>query len=464
MATTLGFVFGGAFWGSSLLWVPLSVGAQFSWAFPGYLLLLLILCSLSGAFGWMAHHLYRVRGLPLSLAVPVAWVGVEWLKAHFPLGLSFPWLGLAVSLTDWPEFLVLAELGGEAAVAFWLASVNALAAEAVLSPGARKSLRRWTLIAALVLLPSVGGWIRAETLPLEDGPLVLAVGTGRFPELPGDPPEDGLDALAQIRREISGLKRGRVDLVVLPEGLVPLPLGDEEAWEARRALRELVAEVGAPIVFGALGRTGSVAGEGEETNSAFLMSVDGEVNQRYDKVRLVPGMEAGSYARGREGETFRVGEWVAVPLICYESLFSGIARRGRRAGAHFLLNLSSDIWFGREGSLLGSLFLHQHPAHLVLRAVETRTSVARAAKGGFTLLLDPAGRKIAQVVPSGGGSVQGRLPVYRGSTVFSRTGDWVGLGSFLLGLTLLGGSFWAGRMKEKGAGWSRPPNYRPGPG
>lgn len=463
-ATTLGFIFGGVYWGAALVWVPVSVGPHFAWAFPGYLLLLLILCGLSGAFGWFVHFLHKVRGLPLSLAVPLAWVGVEWLKAHFPLGLSFPWLGLAVSLTEWPEFLVLAELGGEAAVSFWLAGVNALVAEAVLGPGSRRTLRRWILIASLILVPSAGGWIRSETLPLEDGLLVMAVGTARPPELPGSPAMEMRNALLQVGREISGQEPGTLDLVVLPEGLVPFPLNGEEAGEAIGVLRELAREVGAPLVFGARGGTDSRVGEGEETNSAFLMSTEGTVGQRYDKVQLVPGMEAGSYARGKERGAFRLGNWAAVPLICYESLFSGLARRGRRAGADVLLNLSSDIWFGGDGSLLGSLFLHQHPAHLVIRAVETRTPVVRSAKGGFTLLLDPGGREVAHVVPPEGGSVKGRLPVFRGLTVYSRTGDLVGLGSFLLCLMLLGGSLWAGRRNEKGTGRAGPPNYRPGLG
>ena len=147
--------------------------------------------------------------------------------------------------------------------------------------------------------------------------------------------------------------------------------------------------------------------------------------------------------------TFRIGGWVAAPLICYESLFSEAARQGSRAGAQFLVNLSSDVWFGGEGSWLGSRFLGQHPAHLVLRAVETRTSVARAAKGGYTFLLDPSGREISQAVPPGTGSVQGRLPVFRGSTVFFRTGDWVGPISFSISLMALISLLLASRSEER---------------
>ncbi len=44
------------------------------------------------------------------------------------------------------------------------------------------------------------------------------------------------------------------------------------------------------------------------------------------------------------------------------------------------------------------------PAHLVLRAVENRVSVARAANGGFSFLLDPRGRVLSEMVPPVGGA------------------------------------------------------------
>ena len=179
-------------------------------------------------------------------------------------------------------------------------------------------------------------------------------------------------------------------------------------------------------------------GRSQLTNSVYLLSHQGESAQRYDKNRLVPAMEGGGYLRGPGGGTLTAGEWTYAPLVCYESLFGGLARRGKRNGAHILLNLSSDVWFGDGTTPMGALFLRQHPAHLVLRAVENRMPVARAANGGWTLLLDPLGRQVGEVVGPEGGLTSADLPVWDGLTLFSRTGDWVGPASLLLCLVLLG--------------------------
>ena len=436
-ATLLGLTFGVAFWGLALVWVPLQVGPFFSWAFPGYVLLLVVLGSLSALFGWVAHYLLRERALPLGLAFPLAWVAVEWVKAHFPFGLAFPWLGLGVTLSGWPEWLGLAEWAGEEGVAFWLAAVNGLVAAAILGMSFRRALFPWLLAGGAALLPAALGVARARTLPMEEGPRVVVVGTHVSPELKGTPSAAALEALDQVREALRGADPGRADLVVLPEATVPLPLEEGEALGPRDALVALAGELKAPLVVGAFGRVGRRGNEGALTNSAYLFSPWDSLIQRYDKARLVPGMEAGFRSRESETVTVRAGEWILGPLLCYESLFAGSARKARGAGAHLLLNLSSDIWFGRETSLLGSLFLHQHPAHLVLRAVENRTSVARAANGGFSFLIDPLGRVISPLVSPEGGVAEARVPIFTGLTLFSRIGDWVGPGAVILCLLLL---------------------------
>ncbi|MFH1765593.1 MAG: nitrilase-related carbon-nitrogen hydrolase [Gemmatimonadota bacterium] len=436
-ATLLGLIFGVAFWGFALIWVPMEVAPHFPWAYPGYALLLVLLGGLSALFGWVTHVLHRGKALPLGLALPLAWVGVEWIKAHFPFGLAFPWLGLGVTLSEWPQLLGLAEWTGETGVALWVAGVNGLVAGGILGMRFRRVVSPWILLAGVVVLPCALSVARDRTLPLKEGPKVMVVGTRVPTELRGFPAAAAHEAMAQIQETLRMVDPGTVDLVVLPEATLPFPMEGEEALGEREALAVLASELHAPLVVGALGRGGGEAGTGALTNSAYLLPPGGAQSQRYDKVRLVPGMEAGLYHKGKGPVIFGVGNWSAGPLLCYESLFGGSARRARKGGAQLLLNLSSDIWFGRENALLGSFFLHQHPAHLVLRAVENRVSVARAANGGFSFLLDPRGRVISETVPPEGGVTAARVPVFSGITLFTRTGDWVGPGSAIVCFLLL---------------------------
>ena len=439
-ATLLGLLFGVTFWGLALVWLPLVVGSVFSWAVPGYLLLLVILGGLSSLFGWGTHFLSRERNLPFPLALALAWVAVEFVKAHFPFGLAFPWLGLSLTLSEWPELLSLAEWTGEAGVSFWLAGVNGLVACGVLGLNSRRSLTPWLWAAGLALLPSALGIARARTLPLADGPAVLVVGTHIPRELRENRPAATRAALAQVQEALRGIAPGEAGVVVLPEATVSVPLGEPGARSALETLANLASELKAPVVVGALGGSGSEEGEGGLTNSAFLFLPGKPGMERYDKVRLVPGMEAGSYRRGSGGGTMEAGDWLLGPLLCYESLFGGLARKTRGAGADLLVNLSSDIWFGHEDSLLGALFLHQHPAHLRLRAVENRMPVARSANGGFSLLLDPLGRLLSEPVPPRGGVTRARVPIFLGTTFYSRIGDWMGTGCAVVFIVLLFGA------------------------
>jgi apolipoprotein N-acyltransferase len=447
-ATEAGGLFGVAFWGLALVWVPLIVGRSYSWAYPGYLLLLLILAGLSGLMGWMTHQLHHERKLPFALALALAWVGVEWAKGHFPFGLAFPWLGLGVTLSGWPELLGVAEWVGEAGVSFWLACVNGLVALAILGQGRGRGVKPWLLLAGVGLLPAVMGVARARSIRLVDGPTVAVVGTDVPPGPRGDPDAGGVEALNQIQRAVRSFEPGTLDLLVFPEGILPFAPGESEAREFLGALQDIASTLRAPVLFGALGGGASPDLDGAPTNSAYLLLPGGGELQRYDKVRLVPGMEAGSYRRGSVGGTLGTPKLTVGPLICYESLFGELSRGSRRAGAQLLVNLSSDIWFGGWGTLVGDAFLTQHPAHLVLRAVENRMPVARAANGGVSFLLDPLGQVIAEAEPPVGGWARARLPFSPGVTLFSRIGDWVGPGSALFCLLLVvfrGRRGWAGR-------------------
>lgn len=444
-ATRVGFVFGLLFWGGELIWVPLVVGSFFPWAFPGYLLLLVLLGGLSAVLGWLVHALYRKVGLSLALALPLAWVGVEWLKGHFPFGLAFPWMGLSLTLTSQPELLGLAEWVGEEGVAFWLAGISGLVAAGLLVGRKGRPFRYWLLAGTLTLLLGGIGVVRARTIPLQNGPAIIVLGTGILPELRRAPGPAGEETLRQIQSLLGGERQGGADLLVLPEGTVPSAIGGEESGEVVQALRALALDLHMPIAFGGIGHRDQNGGSETVANSAFLLSPGITQLQQYDKIRLVPGMEAGSYARGEGVQVFSAGDWAYGPIICYESLFGSLARKARLAGSQVLLNLTSDIWFGREGSPMGSLFLRQHPAHLTLRAVETRSSVARAANGGVSFLIDPRGDLVSEVVPPEGGMTRGRVPVYGRTTLFTRTGDWVGPLCLLICGVLLFSPFWGAR-------------------
>jgi apolipoprotein N-acyltransferase len=62
------------------------------------------------------------------------------------------------------------------------------------------------------------------------------------------------------------------------------------------------------------------------------------------------------------------------------------------AGANVLVNLTNDAWYGRSSAPRHSL------AMAILRAVETRRGLARAANTGFSVFISPKG-ELRQLSP-----------------------------------------------------------------
>jgi apolipoprotein N-acyltransferase len=148
--------------------------------------------------------------------------------------------------------------------------------------------------------------------------------------------------------------------------------------------------------------------------------------------RAVPGLArwSGGFSPGRTLPVYSVGIGRFGVLICYESAFEDFPRKYRAQGADFLVNVTNDAWFGRTNAP------SQHASHLVLRAIETRMGVARAANSGISGFLDPLGRMYATTKLDEEAVVVDRLLTSDVITLYVRLGDWVGL---LVVLATLGG-------------------------
>jgi apolipoprotein N-acyltransferase len=125
------------------------------------------------------------------------------------------------------------------------------------------------------------------------------------------------------------------------------------------------------------------------------------------------------------GPTHRVppaGRFFLGVLICYESIFPDLARAQVARGANLLVNITNDAWFGLTSAP------YQHLAHMVLRAVENRRPVARAANTGISGFIDPAGRPFNRTELETVDARTALIPVLAGQTFFTRFGhyfDWL---------------------------------------
>ena len=122
----------------------------------------------------------------------------------------------------------------------------------------------------------------------------------------------------------------------------------------------------------------------------------GEYIPFYDAIpwftKLFP--EASNFSRGSEPATFplQVGgrDYRLGPLICYEDILPGFARRVARLDPNAFINITNDAWFGRTAEP------YQHLALAVFRSVEHRIEMIRAVNTGVSAHIDAAGRVRAQ--------------------------------------------------------------------
>ncbi len=169
-------------------------------------------------------------------------------------------------------------------------------------------------------------------------------------------------------------------------------------------------------------------------NSAYMITSDGSIDGRYDKVHLVPFGEyvplkrflpfighmvaqVGGFYAGRKGFTL---QWRDIDIgvqICYEVIFPELAAEMVRNRAALLVNITNDAWFGRTGAP------YQHFSMAVFRAVENRRPMIRAANTGISGFIDPVGRILEQTPLFVEAVVIHPVPIIRGmDTIYTRHG------------------------------------------
>lgn len=459
-------VFGAVHFGIVFYWILVALIWFTPLAILAFLAALAGLVAIAALFGWILHRGSHGAGAPLWISLPVAWTATEWVRAHLPSTLAFPWLPLGNALTGYPELVGVAELVGVRGVSFWMAAVNGLVAALVLRLRGREGwVPQATAVALALALPMGWGIWRARTLEVRDGGQV-AVMQPNIPEHIKLDTRAGLDStLASLTRLVPGIVPRETDLIVMPEVTLRIfpRVEAHEGW--LEPLKAWSGYARAPILFGALGYSGDLRGRFTPYNSAFLLDENGLLDYQYDKRYLVPFVERvpflppewfgglqyfGGFGVGEGWPLARVGGTDYAVLICYESSYPEASRRFRLEGADVLVNITNDAWYGREPLYARTTALWQHPAHMVMRAIENRMGVARAANTGISLYVDPVGRVIAPTALFEADIRTATVQTTDILTFYTRFGDLVGTGSALSAVLLVLASVRLGRGPGRG--------------
>jgi apolipoprotein N-acyltransferase len=441
----LGLVMGLALYGSTFFWI--------AWVtLPGALGAIGLLTVFLGLFTLIFHFVLRRLGALAIWAFPFFWTAMEYLRSLGQLG--FPWTSICYSQTEYLPLIQFASLTGPYGVSFWLASINSLVFW---------SLSRWRrgkylllLLVPLLVIPYVYGQGIIPKSPASADFRVALIQPNMGPDIKWDSKyiEHNFEVLIDMTRQT---QQEQPDMIIWPETATPCYLMKQRDYHQR--VRDLVEELGVPLLTGSPDYAYRGDEEYEYFNSAFFLVPQDPQVQGYTKMQLVPFSEKipydekisllrrinfgeADFTPGCDHTIFEHPRARFAVLICFESIFPQLAREFHRRGADFLVVITNDGWFGKTPAP------YQHAQISIFRAIETRTSIARCANTGVSMIIDPFGRIIHRTPIFVKERVVANLSLQRQDTFYARHGDWLSRAcTVVAGLFLILAPLW--RRRER---------------
>lgn len=352
------------------------------------------------------------------------------------------------ALAAWPRLIQAADFGGRHLLLFLLVLGNWLLVEALMHR--HKPARAGACLAAFSLLvlglAGYGSWrlehwrVQEQQAPDTDylritalqpliQPLIqpLSSATGHV----SNAPLAAANELAMQTNQAAA-RFPASDLVLWPE--IPRELPCDCQTFARAAIPQATRRSNAPIL---LACTEFKNNPEQKYNAAWTVGPDGACGLLYRKIQLVPfgefmplqnqlqrlGLRWGNAPNYLPGKKIRLlqlpGGKQVQPLICFESGFPGLVRRGVRQGADLLAVLSDDIWFASARAEA------MHLDMTLLRAVEVRRPLVSCTNSGVSAHVRATGEIVPGTLARSGARTQthARLFCPAVRTPYARFGD-----------------------------------------
>lgn len=438
-------------WGTGT-WMPGAVAGYFDQPLAvGFALFLLVTLAMAAPYYMAFAAVYaplvrRFGGATAPLLAGAAWAGADLLRGRLLNGTPIyvgnsPWATFGYSQTGVDVLVQIASVTGVYGISFVLACANAAFAEAARDLARRRRVGRraqWGLVAAALIVGGVSGFgaLALRGAPgISEGrrtPVALAqANLGAAARWEGGGAARTLDAYLRLTRE--AFEPGDPEIVFWPEAALTLFLEREPLYQ--RALGLALRPEGAELIVGAP-RAEGPDGSAPYRNSVYLVTPEGALRARYDKVYLLPFMEYFplrlDFVRRRFGRVREFSPGVSTPplptragaagvLICNEALLPQFAAERMAEGASYLINPSNDSWVADAG------FAEQNFDIVALRAVEQRAWLIRVSDSGPSAVIDPWGRVLARTQPRSRELLLAEIGESPGRSLYGRVGDVFGV-------------------------------------
>jgi apolipoprotein N-acyltransferase len=406
-AFLLGLAGGFAFYATLIYWIP-SVPAHYgNLSIPLsmliYVVFVFVLAFFWAVFGFLFAVINRAYPRMVFVLAPFLWVCTEYMVTHVLTG--FPWGLIGYGQGKNLYFVQMASVTGIYGLSFILVLFQCSFVYSIKS----RTKSPFFAALALVVLIHVAGFVSIKPATATNDSFSASVIQGNvssditWSELSASEIENIFNQHLELSRRahLSGSR-----LIVWPEFSVPLcfscPYGIYQGFKDR--LFQFASETGCTLLLGTNEKKDS-EGETEYFNTALVLKPDLTVD-RYFKIHLVPFGEYTPYRKvfsfitrvthaigdvtpGKEQKLLDYEGAKFGSPICFEIIFPDLVRRFVKKGAHFLVTITNDGWYGRSAAP------YQHFAMATVRAVENRRYLLRSATTGISGIIDPYGRILA---------------------------------------------------------------------
>ena len=462
------WIAGFLFWLAAIHWLRLPHPITYL----GWLALAFYLAFYLPVFVGLARVAVHQLRVPVILAAPVVWMGLELARGHLLTGFTMASLGH--TQYKWIGLIQISDLAGAYGVGFVVMFVAACIAR-MLPHGDETPVVWWPLLPGAVLMAATltYGYFRLSDSAApnhKEKPVArIALIQGCIDTEVKSDPSKRKEVFDHYWSQtyVAKVEYGEFDLVVWPETMfrnslisfdpdATTPknveklrhLSDEEfrellalrAPESPNLIRAMAQDIDAPLLLG-VDRFHYAAGGFRVYNAAAMTDHKGDILGYYDKMYLVllgeyvPWTETFpwlqkltplpvSVTAGKRPVSFPLGKIRIAPNICYESVLPHVFRhqildlRRRKEEPDVLINLTNDGWFW------GSSELDMHLVCGVFRAVECRKPLLIAANTGFSAWIDGNGTIMEQGPRREPGTILAKVALDRRGSWYLDHGDW----------------------------------------
>lgn len=420
--------------------------------------------SLLYSLVFQCYHWYKnAQGTYWGLAFFVAiWMSFE--KFHLNWELTWPWLNLGNSFSEYPKLVQWYDTLGATGGSFWILLINVLLFYTIRTWEAgrkRKDLiRNSSIVASLIIIPMIISVVQYNSF--NEKPIGTVNVLMLQPDLDPYAEKYSKDSLT-IEQDLLNLAeknaKGKIDYYIAPETALPGRGSiSETAFEKSAILNNLkdflAKHPGSVFSTGIsshkfyttkenLPKEAYQINQGlwvESFNTAIQVTPHQKVDV-YHKGKLVPGVEIFpymSYLKPLLGDAMiNLGGTVAslgtdkervafsnpynkgkiAPIICYESIYGEFVTEYVKKGATFLGIMTNDSWWGvSEGH-------KQLLSYAKLRAIETRREIARAANSGISAHINAKGEIVEDTFYGDKTALFAKINLYDKQTFYVKAGD-----------------------------------------